>query len=921
MRDTKHNATVTTLLDMFMTLNPEKGRTQEEKDEVKGKYVVGENVLVKPEQKELTLRERRVVDDDRRLMERVREESLREVGVSGENDGERRRRLDTRRGTRSRDTSRDGTRPVTSDDRERERERRRRREAQSGGSTLQPETGSTQERRRRRSNEERSTRDRRHEETSRTAARQIEHQSSLRSLISNTDVDSREMEEEILRQIREEGLLDGIDLENIDVNQEDQISERIAEAFRRRQEEREAPRSNRPEPNERARTDPTRPSTSSGRRRGLSNPDSREISGDDRPRTASRQRRTHSRSTSAVSSNDVSRPPQSMSAAQASHLEVQSSDEGRHRRRRSSSRSNSTPVSAANVQTTPAARSQTDLSNMPSSLHLPTSSRPSISESTRSSTEPSAQQTTTQPSSELSVPERGPRQLRASPNSSPRSRSTTRMEDSTLPPGAERPRRAAPPADILITPTTAAQNLVDRTLVTQPFSPSRVSLSDRANAISSGTRPTSSSSTASRNRPHQQLYPEPSLTCAKCSRPHIEYELHYNCGICLNGSYNICLSCYRHGYGCLHWFGFGQAAWDKWEIQSQSSDKPLEQPHILTPSRYLPPKVIPGGADGRRTLTTEDPQRRLQSGTFCDSCFAWTNECYWRCDLCNEGVWGFCNTCVNQGKSCDHLLLPLTYKPVDTNNPPISPTYFQETPVSASILTGPGVMDLGRFKPLTFSKQCAICENRIPPSQTRYHCFECTSKVPGTLPGDYDICTACYPKLVPWRRISVENGHSGWRRCLQGHRMVIISFEDHHGGQRRKVDQDLVGGRGIHELPHNSSEHPDGLVVWSWGDGKHINGNDTHRRLVTTDVTKTAPTNVSGVVQDTIFPPDGGVGMKTVAIWSRWPEDGADDELAFPKRGIVSECKDVNGDWFHGVYMGRSGWFPSNHVKVLDRGL
>ncbi|EHK97084.1 hypothetical protein M7I_7227 [Glarea lozoyensis 74030] len=45
------------------------------------------------------------------------------------------------------------------------------------------------------------------------------------------------MEEEILRQIREEGLLDGIDLENIDVNQEDQISERIAEAFRRRQEE------------------------------------------------------------------------------------------------------------------------------------------------------------------------------------------------------------------------------------------------------------------------------------------------------------------------------------------------------------------------------------------------------------------------------------------------------------------------------------------------------------------------------------------------------------------------------------------------------------------------------------------------------------------------------------------------------------
>jgi hypothetical protein len=151
--------------------------------------------------------------------------------------------------------------------------------------------------------------------------------------------------------------------------------------------------------------------------------------------------------------------------------------------------------------------------------------------------------------------------------------------------------------------------------------------------------------------------------------------------------------------------------------------------------------------------------------------------------------------------------------------------------------------------------------------------------------------------------------------------MVIVGFEDHHGGQRRKLVQDLVGGRGIQELPYTSPDHPEGLQIWSWGDGKHVDGDDTHRRLVTTDVMKTAPTHVPGVVQDTIFPPDGGVGMKTVATWSRWPEEGADDELAFPKRGAVSECKDVNGDWFHGVYMGKTGLFPSNHVRILDRAL
>jgi hypothetical protein len=924
------------------------------------KYNSGENVLVRMGTGEMSLRERRVEDADRRLVEATRELSLREVGV--EDPSVRRER---RRAERSREASRDShssSREAEAEERERERRRRReegeRRRARDDGALNTGTDVSAEERRRRRSNEERRTR--RHEETNRTAARQIEHQSSLRSLISASDVDSREMEEEILRQIREEGLLDGIDLENLDVNQEDQISERIAEAFRRRQAERarqEPARRSNNSRQESTRSDNSGQETarrndhSRRRREGRSSaPDSRETSGDDGARASSRTRRTrnHSRSTSAVSAEGVisghypSRPPQSMSAVQAAHLEVQSSDEGRHRRRRtgSSTRSATEPVPVPEVETRPAARSQTDLSNRPHSMTLPASTRPLVSSTSRSTTDPSMQHT------ELPASESSPRTSQHGLNSSPRISSGARMENTPVQAqsvsnssprtsglrldhspvqahSTERRTRAAPPADISVpqaASSAASQPQADRSLMPTPLSPREVThttLSERANAITSGSRPSSSSSTWSRGR--TELYPEPSITCARCAKPHIEYELHYNCGICSRGTYNICLDCYRRGKGCLHWFGFGYAAWAKWEGLNQSGD--LEPPHMLKASRYIPPRIAPGGADGRRTLTTDDPEKRLQSGTFCANCLAWTNECYWRCDLCNEGDWGFCNICVNQGKSCTHPLLPLKYEPPESAGPPLSPTHDQQTPPSASILTGPGVMSFGNFKPLTFSTACDICRYPIQPSSTRYHCFSCTSRVPNTLPGDYDICTTCYPKLVTSRRISAENGFNGWRRCLQGHPMVIVGFEDSHGGQRRVVVQDLVGGRGIQKEPYVDTEHADGsLMKWSWGDGVHIRGDHTHVKLVTSDVMRTAPTHTPGLVLDTAFPPDGGVGMSGVVGWAWYPAPEGDDELMFPKGAVVKECKDVNGDWFHGTYMGKQGLFPAPYVKILDRG-
>lgn len=894
---------------MFLAANPSKGRTQEEKEELAKKYKVGDEVMGKVETREKSLRERRAEDEDRRLVDEVRNLSLREVGVAGEGTGERRerrRREDSRLRPSQQSSSREQSRDSRSGD---DRERRRRREADSArrrtrdGATLRTDSDNGSERRRRRSDAE-STR--RHEETNRTAARQIEHQSSLRSLISSSDVDSQDMEEEILRQIREEGLLDGIDLENIDVSQEDQISERIAEAFRRRQAEK-------------ARQERERRRSADQRRQArTSEPGSREASGDDR----SLRRRAHSRNTSAVSQGDEpSRPPPSMSQAHAAQLGVHSQEEGHHRRRASSSRSSTAPTPVADPLARPAARSSTDLSSRPRSMDMSTQ-RPHVTTDSRSTTDPASQRST-----EVSTSSQEPKQAS---NSSPRLGTTSRMEDSSpQAPGPASPTRRAPPAEISVPSSSLAvvSSPVEQNLMPAPLSPGhspshspkhspRTSLSDRAFALSSGTRPTSSSSASQGHRTRAPLYPEPSVTCARCSSPHIEYDLHYNCGICHGGNYNVCLRCFRTANfkGCLHWFGFGYTAWTNWEALIRSGDLPsnAEKPHMLIASRYIRPKSTPGGAEGRKTLTNEDPLKRLQSGVFCANCLAWTNQCYWRCDFCNEGDWGFCNNCVNQGKCCTHSLLPLTFKPPETSDvPPMSPIQGQLMPASATILTGPDVMDIGRFKPLTFSTACDVCRSPIAPTTTRFHCLSCTSsKVPNRQPGDYDICTNCYTRLVTNRRISVENGLKGWRRCLEGHRMIIIGFESNHGGQRRLIASDLIGGWLLRTEAFPSTDFPE-LQKWSWGE------TEQQRKLVTNNVMNTIPPSVPGFEQETGFPPEGGTGMRCVARWSWYPEEGADDELAFPKGAEIRECEDVNGEWWHGTYMGRRGLFPSVYGRVI----
>ncbi|KAI4230764.1 MAG: hypothetical protein LQ349_006054 [Xanthoria aureola] len=183
VRETRPNATVTTLLDMYLQANPGRDRTQEEQNELRSKYKPGEQVMP-------PVRVVKIDAADERMLAEVREMSLRDAGVRSSGAHER------------------GTRHRTAE---------RRREPSNDG-------------RQRRSHQQPNSEHERHETSSR---RQIGHQSSLRSLMSSSEIDSSEMEEEILRLV-DEGWLDGIDLNNLDTSQVDELSERIAEAYRRR---------------------------------------------------------------------------------------------------------------------------------------------------------------------------------------------------------------------------------------------------------------------------------------------------------------------------------------------------------------------------------------------------------------------------------------------------------------------------------------------------------------------------------------------------------------------------------------------------------------------------------------------------------------------------------------------------------------
>lgn len=864
VRDTRHNATVATLLEMFLGAHPEKARDDSDKEEMARKYKPGDQVLPKIKIRQRTPGERRADEADQRLIQEVREMSLRSHGIHVGVPPPLPPRTRRRRESRSRSTG-DGT-PEP-----------RPRRTRDGGHRSRPDEPE------RRSSDQLHPEGERRRRRSDSRQRQVEHQSSLRSLISSTDMSERDIDreiEEFARQIQEEGLLDGLDLDNIDLTRNDSLSRRITEAYRRRL--RDRPR------NERAR----RSSHGGGIR-----PNEASSMAETRPRpagSASRSSsRTHNQSRSASANGqgeDRSRPPPSMSAM--ANFDVRDADRPRQRTT-SNGRSTTTPVlpsTSLNTGGRPASRSQTDLSlRTPPALDTNVS-RNGRTREVRSSSTPNVP-ASNPPATELPAS--------ASTHGNPQS-FANRVPHGVPVSGQQSGPTPAPPA----LPADQGTN------------PSSRGISSRAAELavvhSSIASPTSGGH-GGHQRTRSQLFPEPSITCARCRQPHIEYQLHYNCQICSDGQWNICIDCYRAGKGCQYWFGFGYGAWAKWEKVRQQGDGSLSLPHMLTASRYIPPPSTPGGADGRKTLTTDDPKNRLETGTFCSKCLLWTNDCYWRCDVCNEGDWGFCNNCVNQGRSCSHTLLPLTHEGTQgAHDRPRSPR-SPGRPQTASILTGPSASSIGPFKPLKFTTRCDVCQDPISPTQPRYHCFSCTSAlIADATMGDYDICFSCYNNLVAHGEISSENGHSGWRRCLSGHRMAVIGFTEGKIGLWRYVDRDLVGGRALRSETYESSNlEGQELLKWAWSQG-----DKKWERLVTKNVKLKAPVSDESTTFATTFPPDGGVGLRAVAKWAWFPKAEATDELSFPRGAEIREIEDVNGDWYFGTYMGAKGLFPAPYVRM-----
>lgn len=1060
---------------MLLTSQPDKCRTDAEKAEMDSKYRPGDNVFPKVHLPRLTAEELRIQQAERRLIDEVREISRQEAVAAATGDD------------------------INNAARETRRRQRRAALASTSSNALGTESASDEDGRLAVS---RSGNRRRHRSSSQNTAAAaasnlvgehsphiIGHQSSLGSLLSNSQYGSSgssgavDIEREIeafARQIQEEGILDGLDLDNIDLINDDELSRRIADAYQRRQRGRGRHESSRHDAARRdgsSRRDTSRPE--GGRHRtasavshrshvSVSNASAQNISHVERSsarstlavhsattgqppssssRTPSRQRSQSQSSHRSRASTASARPPNSvladgvtpaplsvpsltasrppLSNAISGHLEVRDGTRQHHQRRRTASEGRSFTISSnrsASSLNYPVANSQTELPLRPAELgsvsgssaellsttpvvpqavsrsrahsfdrqnaSLPapsaSSSHSSLKNDGGSPTTTSFQARATALGLPLPSESRSPEQnlSRSVVSSSDAVEETQPHEEQSACIGGPPSRTDAQSPQGSAVATTAMTELPSPSITSANFASSPVAIDTyELPAISVETPYYSQLQESHLQHNHSRqgstLYPEPDISCARCHRHHIEYDLHYNCSVCSNGNWNICLDCFRAGKGCQHWFGFGYAAWNKWEKMAArwraenaaivASGASYPKPHMLTANRYLMPRIVPGGAEGRRTLTTEDPMDRLQSGVFCAQCSVWANSCYWRCEVCNEGDWGFCNDCVNQGFVCTHPLLPLTHEPIAAAHSP--PLRHQDQPLSQSLpcppprpaasalFQAPGdlsaetalsrsaassvsspstALRIGSFRALTFTATCELCHKPISPTRARFHCYWCTSNViSGSHPGDYDICQECYSDLGP--KMRAENGTSGWRRCpSSGHRMVVVAFQEdgkHNGVPQRIILENLVGGFRLETEPADTTAEGQELELWYiWYKEKRHFERLVSRNVITSAPSPPLPAAASAIVAPSSvpFPPVGGVGRTGVARWAYYPESGkdgsdngestpaSDDELMFPRWAEISEIEDVNDEWDHGVYMGRKGLFPSSFVKMLD---
>ncbi|KAL2440768.1 hypothetical protein ABEF95_005725 [Exophiala dermatitidis] len=935
VKDVQHNAMINTLLDMFLAANPGKDRTAEEKSEMAQIYQPGDEIMPKVES--YRRRERR-----RREEEEVRARERRSGGYVIQE----RSRPDQRLHVSSADSA---LTPPTTSGHSRSRERRDRRErsrdsenrtaeerqqidgavgsrprnAASSSSTdlsapLAPLAGSP-----------------RHPdavEARQRGARTVAHQASLISLVSasesGTGTGESLNEAQLMQEILSEGLLDGINVEELTEAEQDELSEIIAERYRQLHPERVR------------RSVPAVASTDTVSDESRRSDDTQIEEADRRPRQSARSSQRQQTQPSPRSSRSVTiggtdgRPPSAFPQASAEQA-LPPPQEITHRRRPSdeSGRRDMSNMRTARTarsshpsgsRSTPAARSATDLSDRPESFALAAERRNPRANASRSNTEP-----------------------RASPRASEVWQSAGRAGSS--PPEAV--------SSATQSPTVDHDGPVMSSVNTAPV-PTSIPTSD---LVPSGLEPLVPSSADVSTR-----YEEPLIECARCFRPGIQYELYKHCPSC---KMDLCLRCYRAGRGCNHWYGFGHAALLKFEASQprNRSSQAIELPHLLVGRRYLiPPSNDQPRGQERNATVSGDPALRLQEGNFCDRCGAFANDCFWSCDFCNEGEWGFCNDCVNTNHCCNHPLLPVAYKPADLNSrnttsrpgtagteggasqtlSPFTATGRMPSPAqSAPSSTTSGTGVYAGAVPLVITTHCDICSRSVLPEETRYHCpsHPTPSAEKPDQKGDFDICRTCYHRIVKTGQIKQDDGPDGWRLCPSGHRMIEVTFEqESHEGQRRVILRDLVGGVKMTESD---------MLAWKLANTQLSQPNNSSQWARATLADPAAATTATGVVPEfrglggqwvwredpvgtrratrprdailpnpaTKFPPDGGFGKVCRARWSYIPAEGeeGEGELMLPKHAEIKEVEEVNDEWWFGVYAGDMGVFPAAYVREV----
>jgi hypothetical protein len=905
VKDVQHNAMINTLLEMFLAAHPDKNRSAEEKAEMARVYKPGENILPKVESKRRERRRRDEEDSsrrDRRPTDVSRERPRRDTGSS------------TQAGDRLAPHAHDRSRSASDQEDRRERrmqERQHRREMRDRVEAAEAQLRDTQQ----------PTTDNflspppsspRHPDAveARSRARTVAHQASIRSLVSASDSgtgagDSLD-EAHLMQEILAEGLLDGIDIDSLTEAEQDQLSEVIAERYRQLHPGRSQRRAQ---------------STEEGPTGEAAISAALEAS---QLEEADRASDSAAGITSSSAHQDGTRPPTSNSHTSNRDQTLSPPNRDRAHRRRASDQSGRDQERAhrnadSNSNRSSATRSATDLSDRPRTGATSREGMPRLSDAGRAQTEPRQGPTASELWNHAGVTiSRGRANQAGSSHTSPS------VQPANLDSSA--PEAVAPRSD-----SSAAGGAAAISVLTS--------------------------------------FEEPNITCYRCQRSGIQYEVFKHCSPC---NIDLCLKCYRAGRGCNHWFGFGHAAISRFHKASprNRNNQQIELPHILKTRQYQkPPRASLKPAEGQSRLTTNsDPSSRLLEGSFCDRCGTFANSSFWTCEYCNDGEWGFCSSCVNTHHNCNHPLLPIAHK----DFAPRSPDKVQSLEPFADAFTIPAQGDASSansthdstagpfpdYVRLHITQTCDICQWPIDNSQPRYHCpsHPPTAQNPQGA-GDYDICTPCYHNQVKIGRIEREDGPAGWRKCPNGHRMIVTQLEEGSDRiQRRHVVSDLVGGvkmtdehiRQWNERMHTSSKDQGNLGAslslyrgkWTWNDPAEAENDSNHRRLRSRQATitpgmphppspnpsevsstpATAPAARSPSFTNPKFPPNGGFGKTCVALWGYYPEDGEEGkgELMFPKGAEITEVEEVNEEWNEGVYAGDIGVFANVLVRDIE---